>query len=61
MLTPGQQDVVKRLGNVEVGQRLYGDQVYVYREERGRRIRYLISGAGEVLRKDDLGPGASTR
>jgi hypothetical protein len=56
VLTPAQQEVVRRLGAVEIGQRVYGDEVYIYRDERGRHIRYLLSGAGEVVRKDDLGP-----
>lgn len=55
VLTPGQQDVVNRLGAVEIGQRVNGDQLYIYRDERGRHMRYLLSGAGEVVRKDDLG------
>ncbi len=61
VLTPAQQDVVNRLGAVEIGQRAYGDQVYIYRDERGRHMRYLLSGAGEVVRKDDLGPRDSRR
>lgn len=55
VLTPGQQDVVNRLGAVEIGQRVNGDQLYIYRDERGRHTRYLLSAAGEVVRKDDLG------
>ncbi|MDQ6807004.1 MAG: hypothetical protein M3065_19055 [Actinomycetota bacterium] len=61
VLTSAQQEVVGRLGAVEIGQRVYGDQIYVYRAERGRHIRYLLSGAGELVRKDDLGPRASRR
>jgi hypothetical protein len=56
VLTPAQQEVVSRLGAVEIGQRVHGDQIYIYRGERGRTMRYLLSEAGEVLRKDDLGP-----
>lgn len=61
VLTPAQQDVVNRLGAVEIGQRLHRDQIYIYRDERGRRMRYLLSGAGEVVRKDDLGPRDARR
>ncbi len=55
VLTPGQQEVVSRMGAVEIGRRVHGDQVYIYRDEREHRVRYLLSGAGEILRKDDLG------
>lgn len=61
VLTPAQQEVVNRLGTAEIGQRLDGDQVYIYRSERDRRMRYLLSGAGEVVRKDDLGPQDAQR
>jgi len=61
VLTPGQQDVVNRLGAVEIGHRVNGDQIHIYRDERGRHIRYLLSEAGEVVRKDDLGPRDARR
>ncbi len=61
VLTPAQQEVVSRLEPVQIGRRVHGDQIYVYRDERGRQMRYLLSGAGEVVRKDDLGPRASAR
>jgi len=61
VLTSGQQDVVNRLGAVEIGHRVNGDQIYIYRNERGRHIRYLLSAAGEVVRKDDLGPRDARR
>ncbi len=61
VLTPAQQDVVNRLGAVEIGHRVNGDQIYIYRDERGRRMRYVLSGAGEVVRKDDLGPRDARR
>jgi hypothetical protein len=56
LLTPAQEQVVDRLGDVRIGQRLFGDDVYVYDHEAGHTLRYLLSAAGEVLRKDDLGP-----
>ncbi len=61
MLTPAQQEVVGHLGAVEIGHRVDGDQVYVYGDGRGRLMRYLLSGAAAVVRKDDLDPRDSRR
>ena len=41
VLTLAQQEVVGRLGAVEIGRRVHGDHVYLYRDESGRRMRYM--------------------
>jgi hypothetical protein len=56
VLTPAQHEVISRLGAVKIGHRVNGDQIYIYRDERGRHVRYVLSGAGDIVRKDDLGP-----
>jgi hypothetical protein len=56
VLTPAQEEVIDRLGEVRIGERLLSDRVYVYQEKSGRTVRYLLAADGEVIRKDDLGP-----